>query len=149
MLVVMQSIFKSHSFTIFQINLWRANIFYLMSLICALNSWGRWRAIDVEVPKLAVYQSNLNFAFGVRCSLFGLLFFFSPIKCLRLSFPSCLPSSLFFRESRVLFQFLTVGFISHTIGILNKTGFFFKRLVLRKINLETIFSRLTILQNSK
>ena len=120
-----------------------------MSLICALNLWGRWRAIDVEVPKLAVYQSNLNFAFGVRCSLFGLLFFFSPIKCLRLSFHSCLPSSLFFRESRVLFQFLTVGFISHTIGILNKTGFFFKRLVLRKINLETIFSRLKILQNSK
>ena len=114
-----------------------------MSLICALNLWGRWRAIDFEVPKLAVYKSNLNFAFGVRCSLFGLSFFFSPIKCLRLSYHSCLPSSLFFRESRVLFQFLTVGFISHTIGILNKTGFFFKRLVLRKINSETIFSSFT------
>ena len=60
-----------------------------------------------------------------RCSPFGLSFCFSPIKCLRLSYNSYLHLSLFFRGSRVLFQFLTVGFISHTTGILYMTGFFF------------------------
>ena len=67
-----------------------------------------------------------------RCSPFGLSFCFSPIKCLRLSYNSYLHLSLFFRGSRVLFQFLTVGFISHTTGILYMTGFFFKRLALKK-----------------
>ena len=66
-----------------------------------------------------------------RCSSFRLSFCFSPIKCLSLSYNSYLHLSLFFRESRVLFQFLTIGFISHTTGILYMTGFFFKRLVLK------------------
>ena len=66
-----------------------------------------------------------------RCSSFRLSFCFSPIKCLSLCYNSYLHLSLFFRESRVLFQFLTVGFISHTTGILYMTSFFFKRLVLK------------------
>ena len=117
-----------------------------MSLICALDLRGRWRAIDFEVPKLSFYKSDLIFTFGVRCSLFGLSFFFllSSVYVF-LTIGICI--YLCFSE-KVLFQFLTVGFISHTTGILNKTGFIWKKLVLKKINL-TIFSRFKKLQNLK
>ena len=71
-----------------------------MSLICALDVWGRWRAIDFEVPKLAFYKSNLIFTFGVRCYPIDLSLF-SPIKCLRLSYNRYLHLSLFFRESSI------------------------------------------------
>ena len=48
------------------------SIFLFDRLFCALDLWGRWKAIDFEVPNLAFYKSNLIFTFGVRCSPFGL-----------------------------------------------------------------------------
>ena len=101
-----------------------------MSLICALDVWGRWRAIDFEAPKLAFYKSNLIFTFGVRCYSIDLSLFFHLLSVyVFLTIGICI--YLCFSE-KVLFQFLTVGFISHRTGILNKIGFLCKRLVLKK-----------------
>ena len=71
MSVVTQSIFKAHSIATFQINSRQAILLLFDRLFCALDLWGRWRAIDFEVPNLAFYKSNLIFTFGVRCSPFG------------------------------------------------------------------------------
>ena len=42
----------------------------------------------------------------------------------------------------VVFRFLAFGFISHTTRISKKTSFLCKRLVVKKINLETVFPAL-------
>ena len=61
MSVVTQSIFKAHSIATFQINSRQAILLLFDRLFCALDLWGRWRAIDFEVPNLAFYKSNLIF----------------------------------------------------------------------------------------
>ena len=58
-------------------------------------------------------------------------------KLSRLSYNSYLHLSLFCRGSRISVS--CFGFIGHTTRISNKTSFSCKRLVVKKINLETIF----------
>ena len=114
---------------------------------CVLNLRRGWWAIDFQVPKESLFcfvQIEFNFILGNRFSLFDSKIFFHPLYF-----------SLFYRSfhvfltiairiylcfaGEVLFRFLAFGFISQTTRISNKTSFLCKRLIVKKIILETIF----------
>ena len=98
--------------------------------------------MDFQVPKRSFYYLPNELNLFTWYSLFPLCFiliFFSPIKFSRLSYNNYSHLSLLCREN--LISFSSFGFISHTTRILNKTSSFFKRWAVKKINLETIFSR--------
>ena len=93
-----------------------------------------------------LYKSSSVFIHGNHFSLFGSSIFYSPILLLFygsfhvfLTIAICIYLCF---AGEVLFRFLAFGFISHTTRISNKTSFLCKRLVVKKINLETIFPAL-------
>ena len=91
-----------------------------------------------------LYKSSSIFILGNRFSLRFINFLsthFASIlqKLSGLSYNSYLHLSLFCRGSRISVSCFWPGFISHTTRISNNTSFLCKRLVVKKINLETIF----------
>ena len=116
----------------------------------ALNLWRRWWATDFQVPKQLFFrylQIELNLYSWLPFFSLRFINFFTSILLLFyrsvyvfLTIAICI--YLCFAE-KLLFQFLTFGFISHTTRISNKTSFLCKRLVV-KYYLETIFP---VLQN--
>ena len=116
----------------------------------ALNLWRRWWATDFQVPKQLFFrylQIELNLYSWLPFFSLRFINFFSSILLLFyrsvyvfLTIAICI--YLCFAE-KLLFQFLTFGFISHTTRISNKANFLCKSLVV-KYYLETIFP---VLQN--
>ena len=82
---------------------------------------------------IVTYKSSSIFILGNRFSPSLLLFyrsfqvFLTIAICIYLCF-----------AGEVVFRFLAFGFISHTTRISNKTSFLCKRLIVKKLNLETI-----------
>ena len=121
---------------------------------CVLNLWRGWWAIDYQVPERPFFV----FCTNRTQSLFLVTVFPSPIH--KFFYPPIL--LLFYRSfhvfltiaiciylcfvGEVVFRFLAFGFISHTTRISNNTSFLCKRLVVKKINLETIFPAFTKLK---
>ena len=105
-----------------------------------LNLWRRWQAIDFQVPTrpfCCSVQIKLNL-YTWWPFLPNLLLFYRRFHVF-LTIAIC--NYLCF-AGEVVFRFLAFGFISHTTRISNKTSFLCKRLVVKKINLETIFPAL-------
>ena len=92
------------------------------------------------------YKSSSIFILSDRFSLFGSSIFYSPILLIFYrSFDVFLTIAICIYlcfAGEVVFRFLAFGFISHTTRISKKTSFLCKRLVVKKINLETIFPAL-------
>ena len=113
---------------------------------CVLSLWRGWWAIDYQVPGRPFFVFCTNRA----KSLFLVTVFPSPIHNFLFNHFTSILQKLsglltiaiciylcFVGE--VVFRFLAFGFISHTTRISNNTSFLCKRLVVKKINLETIF----------
>ena len=86
---------------------------------------------------VVLYKSSSIFILGNRFSPILLLFYrsFQVLLTIAICIYLCF-------AGEVVFRFLAFGLISHTTRISNKTSFLCKRLVIKKINLETIFPAL-------
>ena len=154
MSVVTQSIHKSHSIAKFQTESRRGNSVCLIIQPCVLNLWRGWWAIDFQVPKRPFFFCSVQIEIHLYTwrpfSFFGSAMFYSPILLLFyrsfhvfLTIAICIYLCF---AGEVVFRFLAFGFISHTTRISNNTSFLCKRLVVKKINLETIFPAFTKLK---
>ena len=122
-----------HSIASFQINSRRANLFRVISKLCAINSLKDGEQLIFRFISGFFCSLRIELKLYTWYSLFSLWFkkYFFHLLSFDVFLTVAVCIYLCFAEN-VIFQFLTFGFINHTTRILRKSRFFFKRLVVKK-----------------